>query len=144
MKAAAAALALMAACGAVAASTTVPDRAQIAALEQQWLQAIRHHDRPALEKILGEGFIDINADGRTRGRDEAIAHASAPADTTQAITQLNVRVYGHTAIATGINTVHSTTKGWTVEIAFTDVFVRAEGGWRAISAQETLRKPGAG
>jgi hypothetical protein len=40
--------------------------------------------------------------------------------------------------------VHSTTKGWTVEIAFTDVFVRGEQGWQAASAQETLREPGGG
>jgi len=52
-----------------------------------------------------------------------------------------VRVFGDTAIATGINTVHSKTKGWTVEVAFTDVFVRARGQWRAVSAQETLQKP---
>jgi ketosteroid isomerase-like protein len=145
MKTAPALAALVLLCGGVhAAPPATPDRAQIAALERHWLDAIRHHDHRALAKILGKGFVDINAQGRVRDRDEAIAHASAPADTTQTITQLNVRVYGDTAIATGINTVHSTAKGWTVDIAFTDVFVRSDGGWRAVSAQETLRKPDAG
>ncbi|HET9836337.1 MAG TPA: nuclear transport factor 2 family protein [Rhodanobacteraceae bacterium] len=119
-------------------------KAQIIALEHRWLDAIRHHDRRALEMILADRFVDINASGRVRDRDEAIAHASAPADTTQTITQIKVRSYGDTAIATGINTVHSRTQGWTVDIAFTDVFVRGDHGWQAVSAQETLRKPDAG
>lgn len=143
MKAAALALAAMATVAgpAFAASTA---SAQVAALERQWLAAILHKDRHALETILARGFVDINAKGQVRDRDEAIAHASAPAHTTQAITQLKVRVYGATAIATGINTVHSTAQGWTAEVAFTDVFVRAGDGWQAASAQETLRKPGDG
>jgi ketosteroid isomerase-like protein len=126
--------------GAVRADSAA-DRARIVALEHHWLDAIGSHDQRALEAILADGFIDINPSGRVRSRDEAIAHASAPAHTTQAITQLNVRVYGDTAVATGINTVHSRTQGWTVEIAFTDVFVRGTHGWQAVSAQETLRKP---
>lgn len=118
------------------------DKAQIVALEHHWLDAIRTRDRHALEAILAEGFVDIDASGRTRDRNEAIAHASAPANTTQAITQLRVRLYGDTAIATGINSVHSSAQGWTADVAFTDVFVRERNGWQAVSAQETLRKPG--
>lgn len=117
------------------------DRAQIVALEQRWLAAIRNGDRYALENILANGFIDINVNGQMRDRDEVIAHSAAPPDSTQTITRLKVRVYGDTAIANGINTVHSKTQGWTVEVAFTDVFVRERGVWRAVSAQETLRKP---
>ncbi len=127
--------------GAHAAPAANPDQARIASLEHRWLAAIRSGDRGALGGILADGFIDIDTDGRTRDRAEAIAHASAPADATQEITQLNVRVFGDTAIAYGINTVHSKAQGWTVGVAFTDVFVREHGAWRAVSAQETLRKP---
>jgi hypothetical protein len=95
MRAAAAAFALLAASAAPAAGTT-SDRARIVALERQWLLAIHRHDRHALGKILAAGFVDINANGQMRSRDEAIAHASAPADTTQTITRLKVRVYGDT------------------------------------------------
>ena len=119
------------------------DRGRIAALEQRWLAAIHNRDHHALENILADGFTDITVTGGKRGRKEAIAHAIAPADTTQTITQLDVRVLGNTAIATGINQVHSRKQGWTAEVAFTDVFIREHGDWRAISAQETLRKPAA-
>lgn len=127
--------------GAWPAWAAAPDRAQIVALEHRWLDAIRHHDSRTLETILAAGFTDTNASGKVRDREEVLSHASAPPNTTQAITQLKVRVYGDTAIASGINTVHSLAKGWTVEIAFTDVFVRGNRGWQAVSAQETLRKP---
>ncbi len=117
------------------------DPAQIAALEQRWLNAIRSGDRHALENILADGFIDISTNGQTRDRAEAISHATAPPGSTQRITQLRVRVYGDAAIANGINRVHSMSQGWTVDVAFTDVFVRQHGRWRAVSAQETLQKP---
>ena len=126
-----------------ATPTSGADRGRIAALEQHWLAAIRNRDQRALENILADGFTDITVTGEKRGRKEAIAHAVAPADTTQTITRLNVRVFGDTAIATGINQVHSRAQGWTAEVAFTDVFVREHGDWRAVSAQETLRKPAA-
>ena len=89
------------ACGVAnaAAANAESDRAQIAALEQRWLAAIRGGDRQALGEILAKGFVDINTDGKMRERDEAIAHASAPPDTTQTIRQLKVRVFGDTAVA---------------------------------------------
>jgi ketosteroid isomerase-like protein len=124
-----------------APATPGADRGRIAALEQHWLAAIRNRDHHALESILADGFTDITVTGEKRGRREAIALAVAPADTTQTIIQLDVRVFDNTAIATGINQVHSRTQGWTAEVAFTDVFIREHGDWRAISAQETLRKP---
>ena len=123
-------------------STSVEsDRAQIVALEQRWLNAIRNGDRHSLETILADDFIDINTNGQMRDRTEAISRAAAPPGSMQTITQLRVRVHGDTAIANGINTVHSQAQGWTVEVAFTDVFVRERGTWRAASAQETVRKP---
>jgi hypothetical protein len=54
---------------------------------------------------------------------------------------LRVRVWSDTAVATGINQVHSRSKGWTVEVPFTDVFAWIGGRWLAVSSQETARKP---
>ena len=116
------------------------DRGQIVALEHRWLDAIRSGDRKSLGDILADGFIDTNTNGQTRDRAHAMAHSAAPG-ATQSITQLTVRLFGDTAIANGINTVHSKTQGWTVDVAFTDVFARRNGRWQAVSAQETLRKP---
>src|SRR5690242_18534219 len=76
------------ACAAQVAQAAKSDQVQIVSLEHRWLSAIRSGDRPALSRILADGFIDIDTNGRMRDRAEALAHASAPPDTTQTITQL--------------------------------------------------------
>ncbi len=118
------------------------DKAAIAQLEQRWLAAIATGDRSALNTILADDYRDINWAGQVRGKAELIADPDVPANTTRVITHLEVRVWGDTAVATGINQVHSSDKGWTVEVPFTDVFARIDGQWRAVSSQETMRRPG--
>lgn len=130
-------------CGVTApafARDTAADKAQIMQLETRWLAALRTGDRAALEPILADDFIDISAQGQLRSKADVIADSAAPSGTTQTVTRLNIRVWGDTAVATGINEVHSE-KGWTVEVPFTDVFARIHGRWRAVSSQETSRGP---
>lgn len=137
----------LALCGAASpafAHTADADKAQIAQLETRWLAAIRTGDRAALAPILADDFIDVSAQGQIRGKAQVIADSAAPAGASQTIVQLNVRVWGDTAVATGVNQVHSPDKGWTVEIPFTDVFARIHGRWRAVSSQETLRRSKSG
>jgi ketosteroid isomerase-like protein len=115
------------------------DRQAIVKLEHDWLAALQQHDRTTLQRILADDFTDITVSGVSRDKAAALAGSSVPAGTTQAVQDLHIRVHGDTAIATGLNVVHSTTQGWTAEVAFTDVFVRNRGQWQALSAQETLR-----
>lgn len=118
-----------------------PADAPVIALEHAWLTAAREHDGATLERILADDFIDIGIHGQTRDKAAALAHRGAPAGTSQTLRHLHVRRHGDMAIVTGINVVHSKTQGWTVHIAFTDVFVHQHGRWRAESAQETRVRP---
>ncbi|HEX5961767.1 MAG TPA: nuclear transport factor 2 family protein [Rhodanobacteraceae bacterium] len=120
------------------------DRAAIAGLEQRWPAAVAPGgDRKALAGILAEDYIDTDWQGHLRGK--AAPMAAAPAkDAVAHVTGLGIRVGGDTAVATGVNHIHSTQKGWTVEVPFTDVFARIHGHWRAVASQEMLRKPAAG
>ena len=129
----------------VAAAPAAPsaggDKAAIAKLEQRWLAAVAPGgDRSALQAILADDFVDIDWRGRIRHKADLIA-APAQAHVTQHVTDLHIRVWQDTGIATGVNHVRSTHKGWSVAVSFTDVFVRSDGRWRAVSAQETVRKP---
>lgn len=110
----------------------------IVRLEHAWLAAARQHDRPALKHILADDFIDTDIHGRTRDKSATVTHRGAPPGTTQTLQHLKIRRYDDMAIATGTNVVHSKAQGWTARIAFTDVFTRRQGRWRAVSAQETL------
>lgn len=110
-------------------------------LEQRWIADIAHGDRDDLATLLADDYRDIDWKGDVRDKTTLLASLHPSADATQHITHLQVRVWGDTAVATGINEVHSRSKGWTVEVPFTDVFARIDGHWLAVSSQETLRKP---
>lgn len=140
-----AAFAMIACASAVFARAAEPpateDSATITRLEQRWLAAVSPGgDRHALAGILDDDYIDTDWQGRTRSKHDLLTGATAK-DVTEHVTGMRVRVWGDTAIATGINHLHSGAKGWSVDVAFTDVFARIDGHWRAVSSQETLRKP---
>ena len=113
----------------------------VAKLEQRWIADIARGDRDDLATLLADDYRDIDWKGDIRDKPTLLAGVHPSADTTQHITHLQVRVWGDTAVATGINEVHSRSKGWTVEVPFTDVFAHVDGHWLAVSSQETVRKP---
>jgi hypothetical protein len=110
-------------------------------LEQRWITDIARGDRDDLAALLADDYRDVDWKGDIRDKPTLLAGLHPSADTAQHITQLLVRVWGDTAVATGINEVHSRSEGWTVEVPFTDVFARVDGRWLAVSSQETVRKP---
>lgn len=124
------------------ATTSAANRGTpVVKLEHAWIGAIRQHDTAMLARILADDFTDIDVHGHIRDKADAMTTSTAPSGTTQTLRDLRVRRYGDSAVANGINVVHSKAKGWTVQIAFTDVFVRRHGQWQAVSAQETLQRP---
>lgn len=123
-----------------ASITSSSNKMQIVDLEHQWLQAASAGDRETLKSLLADNFVDVNVDGQIRDRAQVIGRPGAPPHSNQTLEELRVRVWGDTAVATGINVVHSLDKGWTVEVPFTDTFTRVQGRWRAVSSQETLRR----
>jgi hypothetical protein len=118
-------------------SDTVAARAELLGLESRWLAA---HDSATLARILAPDFVHPVASGNFLTRAQHIAWVVAhPPDTTIArrFADMRVRFYGTTAIVTG--TVVRSREG--VEIGrnvFTDVFVKRNDRWRAVSAEETV------
>lgn len=120
---------------------TAADTATVTRLEQRWLTAVSPRgDRGTLDSILASDYIDVDWQGRTRDKADLV-NGTAAKGASEHVTGMRVRVWGDTAVATGINHMHSSAKGWSVDVAFTDVFSRIDGHWRAVSSQETLRKP---
>lgn len=127
-----------------AAAQQTVDKAAVIRLEHRWVAALAPGgDRSALGNILADDYIDIDWRGRIRHKADLIQATGSPKGAVQEVTALQVRVWGDSAVATGVNTVHSPAKGWAIEVPFTDVFERIDGRWRAVSSQETLRKPAA-
>ncbi|MGH8146937.1 MAG: nuclear transport factor 2 family protein [Rhodanobacteraceae bacterium] len=125
-----------------AAPATTVEQAAVTKLEQRWLAAVQPGgNRHALASILADDFIDVDWRGQIRHKADLVDAPPGQQGVVQHVTDLHVRVWGDTAVATGINHAHSTARGWTVAVPFTDVFARINGHWRAVSSQETVRKP---
>lgn len=116
------------------------DTQQLLELEQRWLVAGERRDIPALQKILADDFVDVSYQGKLRSKADHLATTLAPGKSRQTLEELKVRLYGDTGIVNGLDQVVTADGSATYEIRFTDVFVKRDGRWQAVSAQETLEK----
>ncbi|HEY9429025.1 MAG TPA: nuclear transport factor 2 family protein [Gemmatimonadaceae bacterium] len=115
---------------------TVRARAVILQLESRWLAA---HDSATLSRILAADFVHPVASGYFLDRSQHIAWVvNHPPDTTvdRRLSDMRVRFYGPTAVVTGM-VIRSRDGSEIGRNVFTDVFVKREGRWQAVSAEET-------
>ncbi|HEY3949567.1 nuclear transport factor 2 family protein [Phenylobacterium sp.] len=119
--------------------------AGVAATEAAWVAALKAHDGATLQRLLASDFVDTTWQGVRRDKAAALAAAAPTAAPTggvgdQALSELAVGLYGNAAVVHGLNTVRGPDGAVRAHIRFTDVFVYRQGGWRAVSAQETLEQ----
>ncbi|MBS1801771.1 MAG: nuclear transport factor 2 family protein [Acidobacteria bacterium] len=114
-------------------------KAKIAALEERWLKAIEGADIVTLDKILADDFVrPVPSAGRFISKAQLLDYYKGhkPTAASRHFENLNVTIYGDTAIARGnLVTAGSGTHAPSKNL-FTDVFVLREGRWQAVSAQE--------
>ena len=125
-------------------SSDKQDRATLIALENEWLANL--HNPVALEKILAADFVHPLPTGDFVTKAQHIQFVSThlpPPNRKQRLDQMQVRVYGDVGIVNGI--VLTTDEQGSSGIRgnpeversiFTDVFVRRNGRWEAVNAQE--------
>jgi ketosteroid isomerase-like protein len=113
------------------------ERQQILDLEHRWLDAAMTRDLPALREILADDFVDVSWRGEIRRKADLLRAPAVTVKSSQVLSDLEVRFHGKTAIVTGVNTTTAADESFTARIRFTDVFVKRNGRWQAVSAQET-------
>ena len=123
-----------------AAGEARSDEEQLKDLEQRWLDSALKHEDQWVAALLMDDFQDVSWQGQLRSKADVLAASAAPVTTTQTLSDLKVRVHGDLGVVTGINTTEAADKSFTVKVRFTDVFVKLDGRWRALSAQETIQK----
>jgi hypothetical protein len=133
---------LLLACGApVHADEGNAERA-VRALEQRWLA---NEGQPeVVATILADDFVHVLPVGFVTKRQHLAylqQHPGAFAGDKR-FKELHIRVYGMTAIATGIVSSEPADGGKPHESVFTDVFVCRSGKWLAVNAQELALAPG--
>jgi hypothetical protein len=113
-------------------------RREVVAVEHRWLE--HQSDPQALADILADDFVHPVSGGVFISKTDQIAWAGAhPARPGRAarFEKLDVRIYGEVAIATGVVEARDPGAAAARRTLFTDVFVRRQGRWRAVNAQET-------
>jgi ketosteroid isomerase-like protein len=120
-------------------------RAEILAIENQWATAIERQDAAAFERLAAEDFRFVEEDGRVLNRAQYIAARSHNPENVESAVQdeIEVRLYGDAAIATGRSITRGTRDGapFMHRFRWTDVYVRRAGRWQAVSGQLTALPP---
>ena len=106
-------------------------------LDHERIQAQIGADAVALDRIYADDFIGIGPSGRVRTKPQVIADFTSGDLKFQSITtdDVQVRVYGNTAVETGRSTMIGQDKGKAVprDNRFTRVWIKQVGRWRLVS-----------
>lgn len=116
---------------------------QVLQLERRWNEAIVSRDTAFISGLLAPDFLHIAADGSVNDKKIMLLAVSNPNSVINPFQSQDVRVrqYGkNTVILTGWFLQTGTWLGqpFALRLRYTDVFVRLNGSWQAVSAQVAL------
>jgi ketosteroid isomerase-like protein len=121
------------------------DCCQVIRVDHERIQAHISADTAALDRIYAEDFIGIRPSGTVRTKPQVLSDFTSGTLQFQSITidDVQVRVYGNTAVETGRSTMHGQDKNKTVPVdnRFTRVWVKQSGRWRLVANHYSLLIP---
>ena len=122
------------------AQTSAED--EIKNLEEARNQAVLHSDVAALDRMTSDDYTFITLRGEIRTKSDILkgfASGSFHYESRQ-ISDLNVRVYGNTAVVTGRSIQKGMENGndYSGDYRFTRVYVKQKGRWLTVALQTTL------
>lgn len=127
------------------AAKDVATLSDVVALEQTWLKSQQTNNTELLAPLLADNIVDTSTDGKLMaGKDAVIADAKSVKWSIAEYTEMQVGVYGDTAIATAIFTGKGTdNKGKPVDVheRYTDTWVKMpDGQWRCVATHGSVIK----
>jgi ketosteroid isomerase-like protein len=141
---AAAALSAVAAFSAIAfaQSATSDEGGRVLGLEKAWNKAIEAKDTKALDQLLASTFVAVEIDGSVSTKSEFLAGIKAPEyQPSQAVNEeMNIQVYGNSAVVVGIFRVKGMEKGkaYVHRERFIDTWIKQNQGWQCVASSATL------
>jgi len=118
---------------------TANDEHTLKQLEQDLLDAYLEGDADKMSKILADDFIGRWGDGSTTDKRGTVEPVRTGADkhSVNQLVECNVRIYGDTAVVTGIQTEQSVLGGrdGSGTYSYTDVFVKRGGRWQIVASE---------
>ena len=109
-------------------------------IENDWIDASKSKNTNKLAEILADDWMGIGWDGKTSDKAKAVADLKGPGYSFEAVEvgPMKVRFFGNTAVVTGSDTEKSKGadgKDTSGKYAWTDVFVKQSGKWKAVASQ---------
>jgi len=112
---------------------------QLKQMEDDWQKATRTKDVASLKRIIADDWVATDDKGKMLNREQYISQTTSNTDVVQSNenTDMQVRVYGNTAVVTGGLTEKGTRNGtaYVDTYRWTDVFVKSGGHWQAVVSQ---------
>ena len=112
-------------------------------LDNERIQAQIGADAVALDRIYADDFIGVGPSGTVRTKAQVISDFTSGDLKFQSIStdKVQVRVYGNTAVETGLSTMSGQDRGKAVprDTRFTRVWVKQQGRWRLVANHYSSR-----
>jgi ketosteroid isomerase-like protein len=125
------------------AQVSTPEKS-VSDLEYRWAEAQKLGRAEVVAPMLADTFINTDADGQTYGKAQLLSNLKGGKWELNGISDVNVRVYGEAAVATGSwrgkgvdgdGTRMDRSERWT------DTWIRmANGSWQCVASQQTATK----
>jgi ketosteroid isomerase-like protein len=116
----------------------------IMALERQWLRSQQTNNADLVAPLLADGFVSTGEDGRVTNKAQYLADSRASRFAAAANENVQVTVFGPTAIATGLWVGKGTDekgKPFDLRVRWTDTWVRMpDARWQCVATQSTQVK----
>ena len=114
---------------------------ELLTFEQGFTQAVADNDAAAIARFFADDWVIDDADGRVIDRSQflSVVESGALKHESMESTDVEVRVYGDTAVVTGITTSKGQFMGqsFTTRERATDVLARLNGSWLCVFSQLT-------
>jgi len=116
------------------------DKKVVASLEEQWIKAFKTNNPKLLEPILASDWVQTSANAILSGKSHEMTDTKETKWTSLKNIGLKIRMYGDTAIVTGIFKGTGTASWGAVDdhYRFTDTWVKMpKGNWQCVATQLT-------
>jgi ketosteroid isomerase-like protein len=117
-------------------------QSKVIAMENAWNLAEEHKDVKALAMLLDNSLVYVDYDGTMMSKTDFLELVKSPAfnPEEEANERMEARLYGDTAVVTGIYRIKGTEKGKSFirRGRFTDTWISRDGRWVCVASQYTL------
>jgi len=116
-------------------------RDELIHIEKKWAEAGVKGDIGFFERTATADYVIVDCDGSVRNKQQEISNFRQETQTSQAVEDMKVRVYGRTAVVVGAFTITGTYAGQPNNLTgnFTDVWIRPDRTWQLVSTHNTCK-----